>query len=263
MVASPQLKNEPSSIVPGNITYVSTANGEVGFKPAFEPNATWLSGLTADIEQVNSRIERCLFVDLFMAITRMEGVQPKNELELTERNLERLQELGPFVQMFENEFAGPALRRILDIMRRQRLLKPLPQSLRNVPLKFDYVSIMKLAQNASGSVAMKDVMGMAGVLDSAAHSSGRLPPSRTLDLDKMLKEYSDLNSLDVDLFLPDSAVQAQDKKMQQAQAAQQAGPAAMAAVEAAKTLSQTQISGGNALGQMMGAPAGPTPTGAA
>lgn len=256
MLASPQLKNEPSSIVPGNITYVSTANGEVGFRPAFEPNAAWLTGITTDLEQVNARIEKALFVDLFMAITRMEGVQPRNELELTERNLERLQELGPFVQMFENEFAGPALKRIVDIMMRRRLLKPLPQSLRGVPLKFQYVSIMKLAQNATGSVAMKDVFATAGLLDSAAHSSGRLPPSRTIDLDKALKEYGTLNNFPVDLWLPDAEVQKEDQQRAQAQEAAMAGPGAMAAVTAAKTLSETQLGGGNALGAMLGQPRG-------
>ena len=43
-------------------------------------------------------------------------------------------------------------------MIRRRLLKPLPQSLRSVPLKFDYVSIMKLAQNASGTTIANPAM---------------------------------------------------------------------------------------------------------
>jgi hypothetical protein len=67
---------------------------------------------------VNARIEKCLFVDLFMAITRMEGVQPRNELELSQRNMERLQELGPFVHLFENEFAAPMLKRLFNMMLR-------------------------------------------------------------------------------------------------------------------------------------------------
>ena len=106
MGANPELKNEPSSIVPGNITYTSTDGGKKGFWPLFEPNPQWLAGITADIDKINARINQCLFVDVFMAITRMEGVQPRNELELTKRDLERLQELGPFITKFENEFAG-------------------------------------------------------------------------------------------------------------------------------------------------------------
>ena len=177
MLADVSLKNQPSSIVPGNVTYVATTQG-VGFKPAFEVNAQWLAGLTADIDKVNARIEACLYVDLFMAITRMEGVQPRNELELTQRNQERLQELGPFVKMFQSEFAGKVIPRVIEIMQAKNLLKPLPKSLQGVPLKLNYVSIMRLAQLALESVSMKDTIQTAGLMDSVAHSSGQPLPSR-------------------------------------------------------------------------------------
>ena len=116
MGANPELKNEPASIIPAHITYMSTEGSKKGFWPLFEVQPAWLAGLTQDIDKVAGRIEKCLFVDLFMAISRMEGVQPRNELELTKRDLERLQELGPFVELFENEFAGPAIRRVLAIL---------------------------------------------------------------------------------------------------------------------------------------------------
>lgn len=36
LVVYPVLKNEPLSIMPGMITFVNTAHGNGGFKPAFE-----------------------------------------------------------------------------------------------------------------------------------------------------------------------------------------------------------------------------------
>jgi hypothetical protein len=252
MGADPSLKNEPSSILPGNITYVSGDGSKKGFWPLFEPNPQWLAGLTIDIDKVNARIEKALFVDLFMAISRMEGVQPRNELELTQRNLERLQELGPFIHMFENEFAAPTLRRVLDIMRRKRMLSPMPKSLQGVPLKINYVSIMKLAQNATESVTMKDVFQTAGLADSAAHSSGQKPPSRIINFDKALREYGDRNNFPQNLWFTDDEVAAHDKLAAKAAQAAQAPGAAMAAVTAAKTLSETPISSGNALGALTG-----------
>ena len=49
-----------------------------------------------------------------------------NELELTKRDLERLQSLGPFVNLFTTEVAGPAVMRALDICQRRRLIGPPP-----------------------------------------------------------------------------------------------------------------------------------------
>jgi hypothetical protein len=252
MGADPNLKNEPSSIVPGNITYVSTANGQKGFWPLFEVRPEWLAGMTKDIDTVNARIDKALFVDLFMAISRMEGVQPRNELELTKRDLERLQELGPFVHMFENEFAAPLIQRTLNILRRRRLLRPLPQSLLGIPLKINFVSIMRLAQNAAKSVSMKDVFQVAGALSSAAKAAGVPDPIRTINLDKALREYGDSAEFPQNLWFADQEVQEHDEARAKAAASQQAPGAAMAAVDAAKTLSQTSLGGGSALSAMIG-----------
>ena len=104
--------------MPGVITYGTMTNGKIGFQPLFEVNAEWLEGITKDIALVSSRVDRCLFVDVFMAITQMAGVQPRNELELTKRDLERLQQLGPVIELVENALSD-AIRRILAIMARR------------------------------------------------------------------------------------------------------------------------------------------------
>jgi hypothetical protein len=257
MGANPELKNEPSSIIPGMITYMNTDGGKKGFFPLFEVSAQWISPLVADIAQVAARIQHCLFVDLFMAITRMEGVQPRNQLELTERNQERLQELGPFVQMFENEFAGPAIKRVLDIMERRKILRPMPPSLKGQPIKINYTSIMKLAQRASESVAMKDVFQTGGAMSSAAKAAGLPDPLRIIDLDKAMRHYSDLNNFPQDCLFTEDEVKKHDQAREQGKQQAQAPGQAMAAVTAAKTLSQTQLGGGNALGAMLGAGAPP------
>ena len=195
MGANVELKNEPSSIISGMITYMSTEGGKKGFWPLFEPQAQWLQGITADIDKVSARIERCLFVDVFMAITRMEGVQPRNELELTKRDLERLQQLGPFITLFENEFGNPFFERLLDIMRRRKILRPMPDSLKNVPLKIKYTSIMRLAQQSAEAVAMKDYFRTMGGLSSAAKAAGVPDPLRIINLDKSGRRFAGGNKL--------------------------------------------------------------------
>lgn len=252
MGANPELKNEPASIMAGMITYTNSEGGKKGFWPLFEPNAAWLPAIVNDIKEVAQRIEKCLFVDLFMAISRMEGVQPRNELELTKRDLERLQELGPFVEMFENEFAGPAIKRALGILQRRRMLKPMPPSLQNVPLKINYISIMKLAQRSAESIAMKDVLQTMGGLSSAAKAAGVPDPLRVFNLDKSGKHYADLNNYPADCIFTDDEVAEHDKIRSDEQQKAQQPQQAMAAVTAAKTLADTNIQPGNALSAMLG-----------
>lgn len=256
MGANPELKNEPSSILPGNITYTATAEGKKGFWPLFEVNANWLTGLTADIEKVSARIKECFFVPLFMAITNMQGVQPRNELELTKRDLERLQVLGPFITLFETEFADPAIQRVLEILERNRLLSVKPKSLHGVPLKISYTSIMRLAQLATENIAMKDVFATMGELSSAAKAAGVPDPIRVIDLDKSARKYASRANFPADCLFTEQEVKEHDQARQQAQAAATATNVAPAAVDAAKTLSDTNIGGPSALTALLGTPSG-------
>jgi hypothetical protein len=266
MGADPALKNEPSSILPGNITYTDATNGKKGFWPLFEVGPQWLPAIGGDIDKVNARVERCFFVDLFMAISRMEGVQPRNELELTKRDLERLQTLGPVISLFETEFAGPAVQRVMGILNRRRALMPIPKSLRGVPLKVDFVSIMRLAQRSAESVSLKDTLQTGGELSAAAKASGLPDPLRILNLDEAMREVVSLNNNNPVILFTEEQVAKQDAEraatLAKAHQQVQAPAALQAGVDAAKTLSDTKIDPGNALGAILsrggGAPIAPT-----
>jgi hypothetical protein len=251
MGADPELKNEPSSIIPGQVTYVSSGGGKKGFWPLFEVQAAMLAPMVEDIKEIQQRIEKAFFVDVFMAITQMEGVQPRNELELNKRDLERLQVLGPFINLFENECAGPAIQRVLGILQRRNLLAPLPPSLAGVPLKVDFVSMLNLAQRASENGEITSTVATAAQMSAAAKASQQPDPLDVIDMDEALR------SIATNTNFPQKAIRQQKvvdqmraAKAQQASqmtAAANAGPA----VDAAHTLSQTDPSGG-ALGAMLG-----------
>ena len=251
MGANPELKNEPASIMPGQITYFSTDGTKKGFFPLFEPNPQWLAGLTADIELVNKRVQTGLFVDVFMAITHMQGVQPRNELELTKRDLERLQQLGPVIELVEQQLAL-MIRRVLSILERRRLLKPMPQSLRGVPIKIEFVNIMRIAQRSAESVSMKDTFATLGELSAAAKAAGLPDPLRGMKLDDAARKYGDVNNFPSDLWWTPQEVLEQDKARAKAQQQQQTPQNMMAAVTAAKTLAETPTGGGTALSALTG-----------
>lgn len=251
MGANPELKNEPSSIIPGNITYTNTENGKKGFWPLFEVAPAALAPMVEDIKQVNARIEKALFVDVFMAITQMQGVQPRNELELTKRDLERLQKLGPVITLVEEELRN-ALTRVLEIMERRRMLKPKPKSLQNAPIKIDFLSLMRIAQRSATAVSMKDFMATMGGMSSAAKAAGIPDPLRKVNLDKTAEKFADVTNFPSDCLYTDQEVEDHDKIRHAETAKAQAPAQAMAGVTAAKTLSETNTGGQTALSQILG-----------
>jgi hypothetical protein len=257
MGADAEMKNEPSSILPGHVTYTNTANSKKGFWPLFEMSPAALPPMVEDIKEIQLRIEKCFFVDVFMAISRMEGVQPRNELELTKRDLERLQVLGPFVELFEVECAGPAIMRVLAILERRKMLRPRPRSMANMPLKLEYMSMLKLAQRASETANMERTFAVAGSLSAAAKAAGVADPIRIINLDESFRIYADLLSFTSRGLFSADEVAEHDKARQAELQKQQMMAATTPAVDAAHTLSQTPIGGGqSALTAMLGGAGG-------
>jgi hypothetical protein len=115
---------------------------------------------------------------------------------------------------------------------------------------------MKIAQNSMESVSMKDVFATMGALSSGAKAAGLPDPLRNYNLDKTARHYADINNYPSDCLFTEDQVQehdhARDQVMAQQKAQAQAPALAMAGVNAAKTLSQTQVPGGSALGALMG-----------
>lgn len=254
MVGNVEMKNEPSSILPGHITYATTEGGKKGFWPAYQVGAEWMAPLTLDIEKIEKRIEKCFYVDVFMAITNMQGVQPRNELELTKRDLERLQQLGPFIELFENETADPAIMYVLGTMERKGALKPKPQSLRDVPIKITYQSMLRQAQIASESATMERAFAVAGNLSAASQAAGEPNPIDNIDLDQSLRTYGDKIGFPSNCWITPEKVAQKRAAKAKAMQEQTAMQATLPAVTAAKTLSETNVGGGqNALAAMIGA----------
>jgi hypothetical protein len=246
MGAGVQMKNEPASIQPAHITYMTSDQVGKGFWPLFEVQPAWLPALTTDIEIIQKRIEKALYVDVFMAITQMEGVEPRNELELTQRNLESLQTMGPVITNAEEALAG-ILQRVLDIMIRRKMVDPLPPSLQRVPMKVNFISRLRMAQRAAEAVIIKDVMGTAGALQEAAQAAGLPAPIRVINLDKAMREYADSQNFPISCIFTEDEVAANDQAHAKALQAARAPGNLMSAVEAAKSLSETGTGPGTAL----------------
>ena len=99
MVADVALKNEPASLLPGGVTYVANSQG-VGFKPVYEVQPR-IQEMMEDIKECQTRIKGTFYNDIFMMISQLDTV--RSALEVAERKSEKMIQLGPVLERFENE----------------------------------------------------------------------------------------------------------------------------------------------------------------
>jgi hypothetical protein len=250
--APAELKNQPSSILPGRVNY--TNDTTKGMRPVFEVDPQALPGITADLQELQQRIQKGFFNDLFLMLSQ--ATKDMTAYEVAQRQQEKLQVLGPVIERFNNEAASPAIKRVFNVMMRKRLIPPMPQSLMNVPIQIEYVSMLALAQRAVSTAGIERLLGVTGNMVAI------YPQVRDLiDPDEIVREYGDQLGVSQKVFRSKEDVE-QIRKQAAAQQAQQAKQAALNHMatevapnlaDAAQNLSQTSVGGGlNALQMMMG-----------
>jgi hypothetical protein len=201
-----------------------------------------ISVIREDLEQVKRDINDTTFADLFMAITNMNGVQPRNMEEIAARNEEKLTQLGPVIERVNNEMLEPAINRAFAIAQRMRLLPPAPQAMMDNP-DFDpeFVSTLTMMQRMVGLGQSERAIGFVGGLLGAFPEVRHKIDAYELVDDywarsgapaKALRSTEDANE--------DADTEAQNAQMAQAaEAAGKAAPAASVGVDAAELLSKT------------------------
>lgn len=242
-----KLQNMPVSTLPGGTTFYDTVNGQAdGLRPVYEVKPS-IGELSTDIQETQQRIKSGFFVDLFLMISQMDGIQPRQTLEIMERKEEKLLMLGPVLGRLDEELFDPMIDRTFSMMERAGLLPPPPPELEGMDLRVDYISIMHQAQQAVGTQSLEQTFGFAGSLAAL-----RPEAIDKLDVDEAIEQYADMKGAD-----PKVIVSAEDVAKVRAgraqQVAQQQRAEQMASMaQGAKTLSETDTEGKNALTDVVG-----------
>lgn len=242
IVADIQLQHRPTALMPNGITYVAGANS-IGAKPMYEVRAP-IQEMTADIRDVQARIQQTFFNDLFQMISQLETVRSATEIDA--RREEKLILLGSVLERFENEALDPAINRIFAIMQRRKMLPDAPDVIQEASIEIQYVSILATAQQALAAAPTERWIGLIGGI------AGAVPKALTIpDWDELIRNYG----LDIGVAPKNMRsredVQQDENEAKANEAAAQAGQAGLAAVQGAKLLSETDVGGGaNALQQL-------------
>ena len=233
------VRNVPVSSLPGGLTIYSGDATRNKLERLYEVNLP-LQDLKLDMEKVERRIENAFFVDLFLAISNMEGIQPRNQLELTERNAERLLQLGPVLERMQGEFLDLLINRTFNQMVRADLVPPAPEEIQGQPLKITYISSLAQAQRAVDTRGIdRLVIFQAGLVEAG------LSDGKKLDGDKAVEKYSDLLGTPPELIKTDEDVQAAREQEAQEAATAKNLEAAEQAARAAASAGQTDLEGDN------------------
>lgn len=179
------LKNMPIANIPNGVTLYDGAEESV-LKPIYQvrPNIT---DLRIDLQAMEERIGKTFFVDLFMAISAMRGIQPKNQLELMQRHEERLLQLGPVLESVQDDLLKPLVTRTFNQLLRRGLLPPPPPALSGQSAKIRFISPLILAQR---SLDLDNIQQMALFIGQVA----QLDPSGLdkFDSDEAIDQYARL-----------------------------------------------------------------------
>jgi hypothetical protein len=243
------LRNSPINTMPGG-SNLYAGMPESKLEAIYQLNPQ-IGELKEDIQRTEARIQEAFYADMFLAISNMDGVQPRNQLELTQRNEERLLQLGPVLEQFHNEFLAKMIDRTFAQMGRAELLPPAPPALQGQPLKINFISSLARAQRAVAVGGIERLAGFAGQLAGA-----KPDVLDKIDADQMIDEYAQAIGTTPNLVVPDESVAIiRQQREQQAMAAQQMQMAA-AAASAAKDAAGADMSGENLLSNAVNAAQG-------
>lgn len=230
MAGSPELRDQAISTRPGNITYTSFVNGKPSLQSVYDVRFQ-VGDLKEDIRDVQERIERAFFVDLFRMISNSD----RNDItayEIQKKHEEKLLELGPVLEQMH-----PALDRLIDrtfntMMRADMLPEP-PEEAAGMDLQVEYISVLAQAQKAVG---VDNIDRTATFVLS--HAEAKPEMLDKLDGDAMVDEYSEMLGTPPRIIRSAEEVAELRAQRQQQQQAAQAMEMAQAGAKAAKDASQ-------------------------
>jgi hypothetical protein len=121
-----------------------------------------------DINTIEQAILQAYFVDLFRAISSMQGVQPRNQLELSQRNAEALLLLGPVLERSQRELLSNVLATTFAICMENDLFPEMPPELQGGALNTRFISSLAQAQRSQDLSALMEFSQFAVTASSVA-----------------------------------------------------------------------------------------------
>lgn len=254
MLASMSMKNQPSSQLPGKTTYVPQLTNGDGMRSMYELPAQAIAPIAQDIAQIQQRILKGGFADLFLMLENSSDTK-KTAYEIAQKEQEKLQVLGPVIEN-KMEQLRLKLHRIFSIMKRRGFIDPVPDDLKGIPIGIEFTSLLAQAQKAAAMSGIERQMALVGNAAAVYQQEA----TDNMDIDAVLQTANQLLGNPESIMRgPEAKAQMratrakQQQQTQAMQAAQHGAQTASIGADAANTLANTNLSGSdNALSKMLG-----------
>lgn len=239
------LKNkiQGNNVKPGEIVWTSGSGQPLS--PIYGNYRPDLGAMVAVNQEVEMRIKRSFYEDLFLMLANSDRRQITAR-EVAEKQEEKLLMLGPVLERLHAELLDPLIDRTFSILQDAGVLPPPPPELEDSELRVEYVSILAQAQK------MVAVGGLERLTGFAAEISTVWPEARhKVDPLQVVDEYAESMGVNPRVVRADDEASEIIAAEQEQMAAAQAQESASSLVQTAKTASETDVSGDNALSTLM------------
>lgn len=225
---------------PGKVNYVK-AGEEAVVRPLHAVNYD-IASISNEIANVVQNIGRA-FYDLYLISFLTERKQ-MTATESANRIQEKNMVMGPVIARFEFEFLTPVIVRIIDALFFHNLIPPPPESLGS-GVKFKFIGPLAQEREKLKLINLQAFNEATGTIAGMTQNPAIFD---RIDFDQEIEIFQDVLNVPPSILIPYREAEA--KRTRQAQAAQRA-QAAAAAIEGAKTLSQTPLGQNTMLDQVV------------
>lgn len=244
MNAPATMRNNGGTIIAGGINYVDGGSGTDAFRPAYQINPG-TNHISAEIREVEQRIKRSFFNDLFLSIISAD--RGMTATEVAKRHEEKLIMLGPVLERIQTEVLDLIIERTFSLANELGVLPEPPKELQGMEFKIEYISMLAQAQKLVGITSIEQTANFVGNL------AGLYPEVRDkFNADEAVEEYAEAVGIDPKIIRTEDEVAglrqqaaAEQQEMKQMEQAKQM-------IDGAKSLSDINVGDGNAIEKAMG-----------
>lgn len=253
LLADEELQNGGLDVRSGGVTWYRQQNGLPAPQvlPLF-PIAFDFQGCEMKIESLKQDINRAFYVDLF----RMWSSDMRRDRTATEvqtREQEKMYVLSPIIERQMSELLDPLIARIYAIMERKGYFPPMPDIIANSSFKVEYSSILANLAKQSAMAGIDAVVTRIATLAQIQAATGVRPTVLdVIDMDEAVQQTADGFNVPVGIIYGDNKLEEIRAQKEEEIAAQQQQQQMMAMAQtapnvanAAKSMSETQMMGGD------------------
>jgi hypothetical protein len=242
VLAKGSLGNLPINSGAGGVTWIDNVETDLNdaVRKLYETNPDISKVLLAKAD-IRDRINSVFFSNLLALLSGSDNRQ-KTATEILEAKREELLLLGPIMEQLHPEFIRPIVERCFDILDKAGLLPEPPPEIEGEDIKIEIISLIQLAQRIS---EMTPIEQFAAFIERL---SDRWPSVvDKFNADQAADEAGKALGVKAGIINSDEDVAIKRAADQAALEVQQNAILAQGAIDSAKTLSETDTGGDNAL----------------